>query len=294
MELDDFFVKLLAYGPYGIGKTHLLKTGAGDPRIFPMLLLNFEAGTMSVQSVINKLQPIRDFYKKCKDEAKPKRAYITEYQEYLNDDTKNASLSKIDVLRVESWDDLEDVLDILESGTKYRSLGVDSLTEINYLVLREVTEMAGKMNPAKHDGELSQLQDYGRASTRMRRVIRSFRDLEMNVFLTALPVENKDDTTGAVEIRPSLVGKLSEEIPGMLDIVGYMTVPRLKPNSTGDEEPRRTIHFQPTNKFRAKDRSEGGKLGNNIEVDKDTRTLPMIFDLLEIHPTSTEQATIKK
>lgn len=274
-------VKLLTYGCYGIGKTAIFKTGINDPRIFPLLLLNFEGGTMSINSVINELKPIIDFIRAAKEAGKPKGAYKEDYENYVNSE-KNSRLDKVDVLKVTCWDDLEDIIDLLDSGkTRYKSLGVDSLTEINYLGLREITEKAGKTNPAKHDGELSQLQDYARSATRMRRVIRSFRDLPINVFFTALPVENKDETSGAIEIRPSLTGKLSEEIPGMLDVVGYMSTHKLK-SGESEADSKRVIYFQPQGRFRAKDRSEGGKLGLYMELDKDTKTLVEIFDKLEI------------
>lgn len=277
------YVKMLFYGPYGIGKTHLIKTGVGDPRIFPMLMLNFEGGALSIASKIHKLDTIRKYFRQCKEENKPKRAYINEFREYLNQ-SENASIDFVDVLKVETWDDLEDILDILADGSsRYASIAIDSLTEINYLVLREITEEAGKVNPSKHDGELSQLQDYGRAATRLRRVVRTFRDLPMNCIFTALPQESKDETYGTTETRPSLVGKLSEEVPAMFDITGYMQSPKPRAGgSNSEEESMRTIYFQPTNKFRAKDRSEGGKLGDSMTFTKEDPTLVTIFNKLEI------------
>ena len=41
---------LIVYSPSGHGKTYLAGSGVGDPRISPMLLLDFEAGVDSIES----------------------------------------------------------------------------------------------------------------------------------------------------------------------------------------------------------------------------------------------------
>jgi len=59
---------------------------------------------------------------------------------------------------------------------------------------------------------------------------------------------------------PSLPGKLSSDVCGYVDIVGYLYT---KENEGG--EVVRHLLFQPISKFFAKDRSPGGKLGISME-----------------------------
>jgi len=86
----------------------------------------------------------------------------------------------------------------------------------------------------------------------MRKIIRFFRDLPMNVVFICLPKDEHDEQYGTLIRKPSLSGKLPEEVCGYVDEVFYMF--------TKEEEDKITRHFltQPTERFVAKDRS--GKL----------------------------------
>jgi hypothetical protein len=272
-------VKGIFYGPPGYGKTHIFKTAKGDPRIYPGLLLNFEAGTMSIESVERPLDGFARFMEAAKAEGKPKGVYRKDWAAYVRNLPLDPEFNALDVLRVKSSDDLEDVLSLLQFGDlpHYNSVFIDSFSEVQYMVLREITEESGDKNPSKHDGELAQLQDYGRLSVRMKRLVRDFRDLDVHCIFTALPADFKDDN-GVTETRPNFVGKLAVEIPAMVDIVGAMVIP----GSTKDDDPKREILFQPRKRYYAKDRSEGGKLGQSIIVGPDEPTMRIIFDKLGI------------
>lgn len=263
---------MLAYGFSGVGKTTLLGTAANDPRLWPGLILDFEAGLLSVASKVRWLENTLD----AVDPTTRKRIGLDNFIESASKPVPG----KLDAIKVSSWADLEDILDLLDHGDlPYKSLLVDSLTEINYLNLREVVEYNYKKTQ-KGDGELAQLQDYGRSATQMRTIIRGFRDLDMHVIFSILAQDTKDDLTGQKEVKPSLTGKLSEEIPGMCDIMGYIAADQ--PNSA------RRMYFQPTQRFRAKDRSEGGKLGEYI----DDITLTVILDKLGIEAPPAKQGSV--
>ena len=55
MFIEDA-IKALWYAPPGHGKTTLLGTAVNDERVSPMLLLEFEGGTRSIQSKIRKIK----------------------------------------------------------------------------------------------------------------------------------------------------------------------------------------------------------------------------------------------
>ena len=103
------------------------------------------------------------------------------------------------------------------------------------------------------------LPDYGSNTNQMRKVVRAFRDLPMNVIFTALEKEVKDDLTGEMYTRPALTDKLSEDVCSYVDIVGYYYV---RQNKDDDTKLDRILQVQPFKNKTAKDRS--GRLGNGI------------------------------
>lgn len=250
-------INLLIYAPPGHGKTTFLGTAAGDDRISPMLLLDFEAGIDSILS-------------KC---------HVLQSTDALQD--RIPSVKKIDVLHIKHWKDFAAVIEFLKAfPERYKSVALDSLSEMNYLNLDEIVKQASIRSP-RHDHDVAEMQDYLRSSFQMRRLVRLFRDLPINSFWTAGVQETTDPLTKLPAYVPALTGKLAREIPGLVLIVGYLA---LMEDENG--ETHRTLITQPLKRFIAKDRSEGGKLGAFVQDP----TLPLIFDKLEIE----HQKIVKK
>lgn len=240
-------VKLLVYGPPGSGKTTLFGTAKGDPRLTPALFLDLEAGDMAIASKITH----RALKLVASDGYKPEP-------------------DAIDHVSIRDWADLQSAMDVIyNNDTGYKSVMLDSLTEINYLNLKRVLKINKDKGVKGCDGHVPTQPDYMRSATEMRDMIRDLRDLDVHVFLSAQKKRDEDESTGIIETLPNLIGKLAEELPGLVDIVGYIS--RGKGKAAG-----RTCLFQPTATILAKDRSEGGKLGEAI----DNPTLPQLLDIL--------------
>lgn len=129
----------------------------------------------------------------------------------------------VDVVRVTSSQILNDVFARLEQPHPYRSIALDSLTETHIASLFHILDTERRREPNRLE-----LQDYGIASIITRRLVRSLRDLDMHVFLTALEKQDVDPLRGIVT-RVDLSGKLAAEIPALVDVVGYLS-------STTEEE----------------------------------------------------------
>lgn len=218
-------IKMIVYGEPGTGKTVFLATALDVPALNPCLLLDLEGGSMSINS-------------KC---------VAVDFQSL-----EKVTPNKINRLRIKTWKELEDAIDYLYSAKNvYKTVMLDSLTETNYINLSTVTKAAGRQDAA-------QIQDYGKSAAQMRKTVREFRNFDdINVFISCLANEDKDERTGILKVKPSLTGKLVGEIPALVDIVGFLHIDK--------DEVTRVMSFQPSGRYVAKDRTEGGALGDEID-----------------------------
>ena len=133
-------LKMIIYSPPGHGKTTFLGTAAGDDRVSPMLLLEFEAGTKAIQSKIRKLK-----------------------LEELGVVPPDVNL--IDVVSIKTWADFDAAYDFLANyDHQYRSAALDSLSEMNYLNMAESLSQALREDK-RHDPDIMEQRDYLRSAS---------------------------------------------------------------------------------------------------------------------------------
>lgn len=167
----------------------------------------------------------------------------------------------IKTFRPQSIQELQEVFWYLKSGNHDRQTVVlDSLSEIQRMSMDEI--LLDPSRDSKYDRDTPILQDYGKNTQQMRRLVRTFRDLRMNVVFTCLAQERKDENDGTVRVMPDLTPKLATDVMGYVDVVGYMFV-------SGENSTRKML-VQPKGKYLAKDRS--GKLGVGL-------TEPTMFEV---------------
>jgi len=106
----------------------------------------------------------------------------------------------------------------------------------------------------------------------MRKFVRAFRDLPMNTIFTALKVDAKNDRTGMVTTKPSLSGKLADEVAAFLDIVVYYYVKQVVEN--GEKFDRRLLLTAKTETIIAKDRTD------RLPIVVEEPTMQKLFDLI--------------
>lgn len=167
---------------------------------------------------------------------------------------KELDIQTIDALTIE---ELKELYWYLKDGDHDRKTVVlDSLSEIRAKSMDEILNDPNR--DEKYDRDMPILQDYGKNTQQMRKLVRAYRDLPMNVVFTCLSAEDKDETDGSVKIGPHLTPKLARDVEGYVDVIGYLF-------ATEDEQgfPQRKMLTQPKGKYFAKDRS--GKLGLGME-----------------------------
>lgn len=174
-------LKMLVWGPPGVGKTVFLGTAGLDPRTAPVLILDFEGGTQSLKGM---------------DE------------------------SNIDVIRITSWQDLNDAVKLIGKENRWKTIVIDSISELHIYTLLDILDRAKN---SRQDPDMLQQGDYGKAVVQMRRIVRTFRDMDTHLIMTAHSKQDTDPREGTI-ILPSMAGSVAHEIPGMLEVSAYMTL----------------------------------------------------------------------
>lgn len=170
------------YGDPGVGKTVLAGSASEVAEMAPVIFVDIEGGTLS----------LRERY------------------------------PLVDVVRINNWNDMQQVYAELRQMTHgYKTVVLDSLTEIQKFsmnqIMREVIQKDSDRDP-----DVPSIREWGKNGEQTRRLVRLFRDLPMNTIFTALAKYDRDPKTGTVHTKPSLSGKLADEVAGFLDTVGYM------------------------------------------------------------------------
>ncbi len=104
----------------------------------------------------------------------------------------------------------------------YKTVCVDSLTEIQDIDMRKIMEEAKKSarNPDMVNIDVPSPREYAFGRNHIRKICRHFRDLEVNTIITCLDYEMEEEGKPR-RYGPNLPGKLRKEVPGFMRFVGY-------------------------------------------------------------------------
>ncbi len=229
------WINFLCFGEPGVGKTTLLGTAEDSKETSPMLLIDVEGGVVTLRKRKN-----------------------------------------LDVVSVRTMGQIVDIHRELHNDPGYyKTVAIDSLTELQKLDMREIMREASGRNP-NQDEDVPSMREWGKSGERIRRIVRAYRDLPMNTLFTAHAIIDKD-ANNATTYAPSLPGKLRAELPGFLDIVGYMYT------FVEDGETTRRVQFAKTKNVVAKDRTDA--LGDFL----DNTSIPEIWKLIRDEPPTTKK-----
>lgn len=115
----------------------------------------------------------------------------------------------LDVWEIKSMDDLREAFTFLQTDKTYDWVCLDSISEVAEVVL--ATEKKLTKDPRKAYMEMGE---------QMTQLIRAFRDLPKNIYMSAKQDKVKDDTTGAIMYGPSAPGqKIAASLPYFFDEV---------------------------------------------------------------------------
>jgi phage nucleotide-binding protein len=204
-------MNLLIYGHPGAGKTYFGGSAQDHDDLKPLLVLDIEGGVMTLRH--------------RKD---------------------------VDVIQIRTMKKLEEAINnIARNEPYYKTVLVDSLTELQKLDMRTVMKERFAANPDKTDIYVPDQRAWGKSGERIRMIVRALRDLPIHTIATALEAVEIDDRTSKRLIHPSIPGKLKSELPGFFDIVGHLKARK----GEGEGTVTRTLQVLGTENLIAKDRS---------------------------------------
>lgn len=172
---------------------------------------------------------------------------------------------------VNSWDDFMDAYAYAASNVgKYKTVVVDSLTDLNTRAMREVLATATTRRNT-HDPDQLEQSDWGKVANRTLYAVELFRDLPCDVVMTALAQEIKNEMFTAPLVAPKSAQK---RLPAYFNAVGYL-VAEQRPGKPSI----RKLHMDLSLTFQAK--NPGGALPPMIEEPDLSALFPQIVQLLK-------------
>lgn len=191
MVKPEIFLKkmnILIYGDAGAGKTHLAGTAQDVEEMADVHFFNIDGGLLTL-------------------------AY--------RGDIRASDVRSIDDLEREMWK----IAQGHEDYSSIRTVVIDNITELQTLSLENIVsqEMKGarKNRPVTIDDIF--IEDYGKSTKQMARILRGFRDLPVNVIYLAHRRDRMRPGGKTVEAAlPSLTEKLATAVSGYMDFVWYL------------------------------------------------------------------------
>lgn len=227
------YLKMLVYGAPGAGKTTLLGSAVDVNDLQDVLLCSFEGGEMVLEDnerVKNseQIDTIRIFRL---EQLQKIYEFLQAHCKY-RDAEDEAGLEKLQRM-VFGLDEDEEV----DRIRHYRTVIIDSLTEIEAANLSKILNLDAQGLDAAGDLEVAGFTEFRRNNHAIQRIVRSLRDLPLNVLLVCAQQYSQDDLK-RLHYAPALTGKLSTQVQGFMDIVGWLVV-GISENAEEGAGPRR-------------------------------------------------------
>lgn len=170
--------------------------------------------------------------------------------------------SNADKWPINQWDDLVEAYNYLHDLDEipYNWVVIDSLTDMQEMAMRSILDAAVEENPNR-DPDLPQLQDWQKYYEMVKRMVRAYNALDVNVLYTAL-ARLAEDEEGVEHLIPDLQGKkdnYAKQVASLMTSFGCLQVKRRRVEDEEGNKKKveiyRTITWQDTGIVSGKDRT---------------------------------------
>lgn len=202
------YLNVLVFGEYGIGKTHFAATADDVPQMRDVLYIDAESGDLTLQNrpkldiiPINKFSQLARIYEFLKIHCAARDADDKEKLKEL--DMKTYGMER--------------------TPPRYKTVIIDSLSEVFRYAMYGITGVQLGKQALDVEPDQPGYAEWGKVTEQIRLLVRSFRDLPMHVIFVCSE-KSADDKNKRASIQLNLPKALAGEVPGFLDIVGYLSV----------------------------------------------------------------------
>lgn len=231
VEESKDYQNILIYSDYGAGKTTLAATALFVPEMRDVLFVSLESGEKALRQVV------RWAKQKGVDPNRLLVIPIESFQQYAqvheflkihidardrNDlKTLRALEAQVRGLPNEIRQDPELLEEAIPDPLKFRTVIIDSLTEAQKYCMYQLLGIDPDTQQIDEEPDSAEWADWGHSREMIQFLVRRLRDLPINVIFTAGETIDKDNKN-VFHYDNALPGKLSGDVRGLVDTVGYI------------------------------------------------------------------------
>jgi len=233
-DIEESFswMNALFYGDFGVGKTWLAGSAVLAEEMRDILYISLEGGEKS----------LREIAKLCKKmDINPNKhilvipvqnykqySYIYEFMKLhvqFRDSNDLVSLRKLEgQIKGFAPGDLQDekkMAALIPEPKKFRTVITDSLTEAQKYCMYQLLGIDPLKQKLDAEPDAAQFSEWGKSREMIQFLVRRYRDLPVNsLFICGRDFEQ--DARKQFHYEPMLPGKLSGDVRGLVDVVGYL------------------------------------------------------------------------
>ena len=250
------WMNVLIYGDYGDGKTHLAGTAALVPEMRDVLYVNLEGGEKTLRIIAKicrennvdpsciMVMPIQTFkqysqlYETLKKhiqfrdsnnikglrmiEAQLRGVELLERIGWQPSSTEPATIVREMSQKVLQISQDEKLLEeLIPEPKRFRTVITDSLTEAQKYCMYQLLGIDPLSHRIDAEPDSAEWKDWGASREMIQFLVRRFRDLDIHtIFICG--VDETEDAKKRKYFEPMLPGKLSKDVRGLVDIVGFI------------------------------------------------------------------------
>jgi len=216
--MDQRWLKVLVYGNYGKGKTTLAGSSADVPQMRDVLAIDAEAGDLAYEDNPRIQHP--DYIEHVRVTT---FIQVARVHEFLRSHCIKRDNNDVDGMRrIEAWLKGCNPQDIKEPR-RFRTVIIDSLSEVEAYCAYELMKVdeGTVLTGSAEEIDVMRFDEFRKNNMKIQMVVRAFRDLPMHVILVCSQQYTQDERK-RFHYGPMMTGKLSGQIQGFVDIVGYL------------------------------------------------------------------------